>query len=118
MRAVQRDAGFDGEFDGFAAQHRQRAGEPEADRADVRVRGRAKAGGASAEYFRARTELAVDFEADNRLVFRDQFGRRQVHSHNRHLPLKDNEADSADLSACVAARAGNVRGRRTRETAG
>ena len=71
-RAVQGDGGFEGEFDGFAAEHRQSARQREADRADVRVGRRAEAGGAAAENLGAGGELAVDFETDDGLVFCDE----------------------------------------------
>src|SRR5204862_55797 len=51
-------------------QHRKRAGEAQAHRADVGVRRRAERGGAPAERFGARQELGVDLQTDDGLVRR------------------------------------------------
>ena len=50
------------------AQHRQRAGQAQANRADIRIRVGAETGWAAAKDLRLRTQLHMDFKADNRLV--------------------------------------------------
>ena len=56
-----------GELDCPLVEHRQRAGQPEADRADVGVRFVAEGVAAPAEQLRRRGELAVHLETDDRL---------------------------------------------------
>ena len=82
--AVQRQRAFDGQFHGLAAQHRQRAGQAQADRADIGVGRRAEAGGAAAEDLGGGGQLDVDFEADHRLVARDGLGGRQIDGGRGH----------------------------------
>jgi hypothetical protein len=72
--AVEGERGAAGHFDDALIQHRKRAGEAEADGAGVGVGGVAEAGGAGAEDFCFGEELGVDFEADDGLVFCEEFG--------------------------------------------
>src|SRR5829696_2084404 len=68
-RRLDRDAGGDHKLHGAAVDHRQHAGERKADRADMGVRGRVGIGrGAGAEHLRARAQLTVDLDPDDRLV--------------------------------------------------
>ena len=82
--AVQRQRGLDGQFHGLPAQHRQRAGQSQAYRADVGVGRRAETGGAAAEDLGARGELDVDFQADDRLVLGDDLGAGLKTGARRH----------------------------------
>src|SRR5882762_3582037 len=72
--AIQRERGAHGHFDGALVQHGESSGQAEADGADVGVRGITEARGAAAEDFGAREKLDVDFEADDGLVSRQDFG--------------------------------------------
>src|SRR3954452_15934328 len=65
--ALERERGAHRESDRFAIRHRQRAREPDAGRADVRIRCVAKAGGAAAEHLAPGEELDVHLQADHRL---------------------------------------------------
>ena len=87
--AVQCEGALDGQFHGLAAEHRERTGQAEADRAHIRIGRRAEAGGAAAEDFGGRGQLHVDFEADYRLVARDHLRRGGGDCGRRHgvLPL-------------------------------
>ena len=67
-----------------AVEHRQRAGQAQADRADVGVGRRAEAGGAAAENLGGGGELDVHFEADHRLIARDEFRRSEVENGRGH----------------------------------
>ena len=60
----------------FLIHHRQRAGQPEANRTRVRVRLRAKFNWRSAKHFGARLELHVHFKTDGRDVVHAQFNIR------------------------------------------
>jgi len=82
--AVQRQRPFDRQFHRLAAQHRQRARQPQADRADVGVGRRAEARGASAKNLRRGAELHVHFEPDDRFVARNYFGSRHSNSGRGH----------------------------------
>src|SRR5450759_3920906 len=87
--AVQRERALDGQFHGLAAEHGERAGKAEANRAHVGVGRRAETGGAAAEDLGGRGQLHVDFEPDDRLVARDHLGRRRGDGGGGHgvLPL-------------------------------
>ena len=74
--AAEREAEPDRPLDRLPVRHRQRAREGKADRARVRVLGRAVAGRAAAEHLRPRAQLDVDLEADHRLPGR----RRGAHA--------------------------------------
>ena len=66
-RAAERQRGARGELDGAPVQHRQRARQAEADRAERGVRSRAEPRGAAAEDLGGGQQLRVDLEADDRL---------------------------------------------------
>ena len=74
--AVQRHRRQHGELHRLPVQHRQRAGQAEAHRADVGVRRIAEVRGAAAEDLRLGQQLDVDFEPDDRLVLRTRRDRR------------------------------------------
>ena len=74
---AQREAHHQPEVDGLGVGHRQRAGQPEADRARARVRLLAEAQLAAAEHLRARGELDVDLQPDDGFE-RSCAGRRSV----------------------------------------
>ena len=63
-RAMDHQSGDERLLDRRAVEHRQRAGQAEADRACVGVRLVAKRGAAGAEHLGGRFDLAVDFETD------------------------------------------------------
>ena len=68
--AVQRQRGADGRLDRPPVDHRQRARQPEADRAGVRVRwSRQVVGGTAAEHLALRQHLGMDLQPDDDLVF-------------------------------------------------
>src|SRR5204863_576070 len=67
---VEGEGGPDAELDGATVDDGQDAGHALADRAGLAVRGRAEGGGAAAEHLRARQEVDVDLEPDDRLVAR------------------------------------------------
>ena len=71
--AVERQRGQRGELDGLGVEHRQRAGQPEADRADVGVGRGAEVVGAAAEGLGGGQQLHVDFESDDGLVLGQNF---------------------------------------------
>ena len=73
-RTIQRERGAHGQFDGAFVQDRQSAGQAEADRANICVGRIAKAVRAGAENFGVGQKLDVDFQADDGLVFREDFG--------------------------------------------
>src|SRR5580704_7853612 len=85
-RAVQRQRGTGSHFDYPLVQHRQGAGKAETDGTSVGVGRVAEARGATAENFGVGQQLDVDFQADDRLVFREQVGRDagRVWSRFRH----------------------------------
>ena len=62
--AIQSQAGTNRKLQHFFVQHRQYAGQSEADRADVRVLVAAEFGGAAAEYLGRGFQLRMDFQAD------------------------------------------------------
>ena len=62
--AAEHESGEDGQLDRLAVHQRQRAGIPEADRADVRVGRVGERRLAAAEHLRGRLELYVGFETD------------------------------------------------------
>ena len=66
--AVERERGTDGKIDDVLIEHRQRAGESEAHRADLHVRRRTKLGRAAAECLGTREQLDVHLEADDHLI--------------------------------------------------
>ena len=68
--AMQRQRCANGQFHRLAAEHRQRARQAEANRADIRVWRRSKFHCTTAENFRLRAELDVHFQPDNRFIFR------------------------------------------------
>ena len=68
--AVGGQAGHDREFDDLLVQHRQSAGEAEADRAGLGIRLAAEAGGTAAEDLGLGLELDMDFQADDDFIFR------------------------------------------------
>ena len=70
---MDRERGFRGHGDHFAVQHRQRAGQPQADRAGVRIRRVPEPRRARTEYLRLGLQLDVNFEADHRFVFGANF---------------------------------------------
>ena len=74
--AVDGQRGQRGELDGLLIQHRQRAGQSQADRADVGVGRRAEMIGATAEGLGRGEQLHVDLEADDGLVFGHDFRRK------------------------------------------
>ena len=65
-RAVERQGGLGGKIDRPAVQDRQCPGKPQADRADVGVRGVAKSRAAAAENLGIGQEPGVYFEPNNR----------------------------------------------------
>ena len=65
-RQPSASAARDRQLHGSAVQHRQRAGQAEADRADVRVRRRAERASAAAEDLGGGQQLRVDLEPDDR----------------------------------------------------
>ena len=69
--AVERKRGQRGKLDGLRVEHRQRSRQPQANRADVRIRIGAEAVCATAEDLSGREQLHMHFEADDRLVFRE-----------------------------------------------
>ena len=73
--AVDGQRGQRGKLDGLGVEHRQRAGQPQADRADVGVRRRAEVIGATAEGLGGGEQLHVDFESDDGLVLGQNFRR-------------------------------------------
>ena len=73
--AVDGQRGQRGELDGLGVEHRQRAGQAQADRADVGVGRRAEMIGATAEGLGSGEQLHVDFESDDGLVLGQDFGR-------------------------------------------
>ena len=75
--AVEGERGAAGHFDDALVQDGKSAGQAEADGAGVGVGGVAEAGGAGAEDFCFGEELGVDFEADDGLVFGEDFGRKR-----------------------------------------
>ena len=109
--AAERQPHHQPEVDGLGVGHRQRAGQPEADRAGARVRLLAEAQRAAAEHLRARRELHVDLEADHRLV-------------RRHARAPEPSKPIACSSACAASRmrfslnAGPASWKRGRQPAG
>ncbi len=62
--AAERERRLDGEVHRLPVQHRQGAGQSEADRTDLRVRRRAEGGAAAAENLGAGLQLGVNFETD------------------------------------------------------
>ncbi len=68
--AIERQPHANGELDGAAVDHRQRARLAGADGANVAVRfgGRRIHDGAAAEHFRSREQFGVDFESNDRFV--------------------------------------------------
>ncbi len=74
-RAIQGERGAHGHFHSALVQYGESSRQAEAHWADVGIRRVAKAGGAAAEDFRLGQELDVDFQTDDRLIFRLQFRR-------------------------------------------
>src|SRR6185312_17485575 len=70
-----------GVLDALLVEHRQRPREPEAHRADVGVGLGAELVGAAAEQLGLGRELAVDLEADDRLVSLHAHPLRLAHAH-------------------------------------
>ncbi len=71
--AADGQGGERGELDGLPVQNRQRAGQPQADRADVGVGRRAKMIGATAKSLGRGEQLDVDFESNDGLVLGQDF---------------------------------------------
>src|SRR5690606_5672210 len=88
--ATERQRRARGQGDGPLVGHRQRARKPEADRADVRVRRGAEAGGAAAEHLGAGEELDVHLEPDDGLP-----------GHQRTSRLASRAASSAPATASI-----------------
>ena len=80
--AVDGQGGQRGVLDGLGVEHRQRAGQAQADRADIRVGGRAEVVGATAKGLGRGEQLDVDFETNDGLVlgqdFRSERGGRHI----------------------------------------
>ena len=72
--AVQGERGAHGHFHGALVQNRQRAGQAEADGTDIGIGRIAEMRGAAAEDFGVGQKLDVDFQADDGLVFGEEFG--------------------------------------------
>ncbi len=66
--AVDGQRGQRGELDGLRVEHRQRAGQSQANGADVGVRRRAKVIGAAAKGLGGGQQLYVNFESDHGLI--------------------------------------------------
>ena len=81
--AVERQRGQRGKLHGLRVQHRQRARQPQAYRADVRIGLGAEAVGATAKCLGRREQLHVHFEADHGLVFGQNIGRDGCGGHIR-----------------------------------
>ena len=77
--AVEGEGRLEGEFEGVAVHHRQRAGQAEAGRADLRVGRGAEFRGAAAEEFREGLQLHVHFQADDRREGRGGGSGGRVH---------------------------------------
>ena len=86
-RAVQRQRGLDGEFHSMAVQHRQRARQTQANRADIGIGRRSETGGAAAENLGSRGQLDVHFQADHRLVLCDDVRCGEGLGARRHLSI-------------------------------
>ena len=69
----------------FLIHHRQRAGQPEANRTSVRVRLGAKFNRRSAKHFGSRLELHVHFQSDRRDVVHAQFLTQSPQRSQRNL---------------------------------
>ena len=67
--AVEGERGQRGELDGLGVEHGQRAGQAEADRADIGIGRGAEVVGAAAEGLGRGEQLDVHFEPDDGLVF-------------------------------------------------
>jgi hypothetical protein len=78
--AVQRQADADGRLDAFRVEHRQRAGQAQADRADLGVGLGAELRRAAAEHLRGGAELDVHLEADDRVEARSPRRRTRAGS--------------------------------------
>ncbi len=85
-RAVQRQPDPDGELDRGLGRYRQRTGQAEADRADVRVRLPAELDRAAAEQLGQRAQLDVRLQADRRLVTRQRLRVRHQWRGRGHRP--------------------------------
>ena len=83
-RAVQRHRALHRQFHGFPAEDRQSAGQSQAYGTHIGIGCGAELHRATAEDLGARAQLHVHFQPDHRLVFRDQFGRREVRGDSRH----------------------------------
>ncbi len=75
--AIQCKRGAHSHFDGTFVQNGESSGQAEAHRADVGVRRIAETRGAPTEDFCACEQLDVDFQADDGLVFRQNFRRER-----------------------------------------
>ena len=84
--AIQSHGGEHREFDSLAIQDGQGAGKSQADRADIGVGRIAEMRGAGAKDLGRGQELDVNFEPDDRLVFReDLLGKRWNGRHGKKL---------------------------------
>ena len=83
--AIDSGCGQHGELDCALVEHRQRARQPEADRADVGVGRRAELRRTAAEGLGPGEQLHVDFEADDRLIFGQDF-RRDARGGRHNFP--------------------------------
>src|SRR3954451_6667683 len=89
--ALERQSDHQPEVHGLGVGDRERAGVAEADRAGARVRLLAEREGAAAEHLRARLQLHVDLEADDRLVV----AFRELVAAHRGTPSKPISRSSA-----------------------
>src|SRR5438132_1419602 len=76
-RAIQGERGTHGHFDGALVHDGESSRQAEAHRADVGVRRIAEPRRAAAKDFRSGEQLDVDFQADDRLVFREHIRRER-----------------------------------------
>ena len=76
-RAIQGERGTHGHFDGALVHDGESSRQAEAHRADVGVRRIAEPRRAAAKDLRSGEQLDVDFQADDRLVFREHFRRQR-----------------------------------------
>ena len=102
--AVERQRGQRGELDGLGVQHRQRARQPQANRADVGIRLGAEPVGATAKRLGRREQLHVHFEPDHRLVFGQNIGRDSCGGHDWILARARWAGSLSDASGFLGAR--------------
>ena len=115
---IERQRGAQGQLQSALIEHRQGAGQAEADRAGVGVRRIAESRGAGAEDFGRSLQLHVDFEPDDGLVSRGDFRRdsRDCRRGSGHGEFRDyNIPDSAILDRPTTRDRGPVGWRTTGE---